>query len=103
MKKLIIFISLCFLLSSCSFFQVHRMDVDQGNIFTDKQVAQLHKGQSTHQVKAIMGNPVLVNIFTPGHIEYVYTFKEGNELKQEKRVVCRFKKGVLVSVNRYRI
>lgn len=98
MKKLILIILLGFILSGCSFFRVHKMDVPQGNIFTEEQVSQLHAGMSEVDVKAIMGMPVIVNIFTPNRMDYVYTYQPGYGSRTQKRVICIFSKGVLKKV-----
>lgn len=86
------------MVSGCSFFRVHKMDVVQGNIFTPEQVSQLHPGMSEMEVKDIMGMPVIMNIFTPGRMDYVYTYQPGYGDKIEKRVICIFYNGQLKEV-----
>lgn len=100
MKKLIIIALMGFVLSGCSFFRVHKMDIVQGNIFTPEQVSQLHPGMSEAQVKDIMGIPVIMNIFTPYRIDYVYTFQPSYGERIEKRVICIFYHGQLKEVVR---
>ena len=74
------------------------MDVEQGNIIDQENVARLHRGMSTAQVKAIMGQPVLINLFTPQQIYYVYTLQRGHDPRTEKRVIVTFRQGRLVKV-----
>lgn len=83
-------------LSSCSL--IHKPVITQGNVITDSEVKQLHHGMSEAQVKNIMGNPVLINIFSPGRLDYVYTYQFGQKPREEKKVLCRFEHGRLAYV-----
>ena len=98
MKKIILFVFISFILSGCSLFRVHKTDVDQGNIFTETEVSRLHKGMTEAQIKAIMGNPILVNIFTPNRIDYIYTFQKGYGQMQEKKVTLILRGGRLQEI-----
>src|SRR3990167_5289690 len=100
MKKIILFVFISFILSGCSLFRVHKTDVDQGNIFTETEVSRLHKGMTEAQIKAIMGNPILVNIFTPNRIDYIYTFQAGYGKKIEQRVTLVFGQGRLREIDK---
>lgn len=94
MKKIISLVLLGCLLSGC-FLRPHKMDIVQGNVFTQEEVSKLKLGMTEGQVKDIMGTPVLINIFTPNRVEYVYTFQPGYQPRQEKRVSCIFESGRL--------
>ncbi len=96
-KNLICLFSLL-MLSSCSF--VHKGDIEQGNIITADQVNQLHIGMNENQVREVMGNPVLTNIFTLHRLDYVYTLQTGYRKRTEKRVTCLFQNGRLVEIRK---
>jgi len=96
MKKLISLLLIAFFFSGCKF--VHRMDVEQGNIITQDKVNQLHPGMSMSEVKRLMGNPVMQNIFTPERIEYVYTMQKGHAKLKERRIICIFRGDILKEV-----
>lgn len=100
MKKMIILMLLGLTLSGCSFFRLHKMDIQQGNIFTEEEVSRLHPGMSESQVRSIMGNPVLIHVFTTNEIAYVYTNKPGHGTFVQKRVICIFNYGTLRVVQR---
>lgn len=100
MKKTLMLILIGCFLSGCSFFRVHKMDIEQGNIITQEQISQLHSGMSFSQVKAVMGTPVLVNIFSPNRIEYVYWNKPAYGDLTEKRVSLIFVGGRLSQIER---
>jgi outer membrane protein assembly factor BamE len=77
MKKLLILIALLLPLSGCSYFHVHKMDIEQGNVLTAEAVNRVHIGMTTEQVKDILGTPVLINVFDTNRKDYVYTYKPG--------------------------
>lgn len=98
MKKIIIAL-MSLALSGCAFFHVHKMDIEQGNIYCDEMIHRLHPGLRAGDVLAIMGTPMLVNTFEDEHWLYVYTFKPGYGPGSEKIVDVYFRNGVLVSVH----
>ena len=93
MNKFISLLLMAMLLSfnsGCSLFHVHKRDIEQGNVISEQEIAKLHRGMTSQQVKQTLGAPLLTNIFTPNRMEYVYTFQAGNEKMQVKRVSCVF-------------
>jgi outer membrane protein assembly factor BamE len=96
MKKIIPLTLFCVLLASCSF--VHKMDINQGNIYTQAEVSRLHSGMSTSEVKNILGTPVMVNVLSDNRLDYVYTNQPGHEEMTEKRLTCFFKNDRLVRI-----
>jgi outer membrane protein assembly factor BamE len=100
MKKVIVLLLAGSFLSGCSYFRPHKMDVVQGNIYTNIATSRLRTGMSMGEVKSIMGNPVSVNIFNDNRIDYVYTIQPGHEDMMEKRITCAFQNGRLVQIER---
>src|SRR3990167_10554956 len=98
MKKIISLLLMGLLLSGCSLFRTHKMDIDQGNIITEANVKRLHKGMSQDQVESIMGSPVLRDIFSEDRTTYLYTFQPGYGPFTEKRVICHFKSDRLIAI-----
>lgn len=98
MKKLLGLFFITFCISSCAVFSPHKRDVEQGNIFTDQQVLALRHGMTEAEVKRIMGDPIMKNIFTPSQVVYVYTMQPGGQARKSKQVVCTFHAGRLSTV-----
>lgn len=96
MKKIISLALIGLALSGCAF--ISKLDIEQGNIITENQVRELHPGMSEAEVKAVMGNPVLVNLFSPDRIDYIYTMEKAHQKMQAKRVICIFRNNVLRDV-----
>jgi outer membrane protein assembly factor BamE len=98
MKKLLLLMALLLSLPACSYFHVHKMDIEQGNVITPEMVSRVRIGMSTEQVKEIMGSPVLINVFDPNRLDYVYTFKPGYGDFTEKNITYIFSNGRLSSI-----
>ncbi len=100
MRKLILLCLLGTLLTSCSLFQVHKVEVEQGNVMTPSMVNRIHPGMTEGQVKAIMGEPILVNVINSRVISYVYTSQLGSNPRTEKKLTLVFRNGILESIQR---
>lgn len=94
-KKNIFCLLMMFSLSACTF--ITKPTIEQGNIIKPEMVRQLRPGMSEAEVKTIMGTPVLINVFTPQRIEYIYTLQKGNRPRIQKQVTILFENGVLKS------
>lgn len=77
-------ISLIFLVFTILGGCVYHLPIQQGNIITNKDVGSfLHKGMTKGQVRAVLGTPVLVNIFFNNRMVYVYTFQRSYDQKMQ--------------------
>ena len=98
MRKILILLSVLISLSGCSYFQVHKMDIEQGNIISSDMVSRIHTGMTQSEVKDILGEPVLSNVFDPNRLDYVYTYKPGNGKSVEKYITLIFHNGKLTEM-----
>jgi len=98
MRKIIMISLLAGLLSGCNF--VHKMDIEQGNVFNDEMVNQLHRGMTKSEVKEIMGTPTLLNTFDDNRVNYVYTYQPGGHPRCVKQVTLVFANGRLRDIIR---
>lgn len=103
MQKILSLLLLLSFLSGCSFFSIHKREIEQGNIITPAMLSRVHPGMTQSQVKDIMGNPVLMNTFADNRIDYVYTFKPAQGDMVEKYITLTFSQGKLKDVtgNKY--
>jgi len=100
MRQLILLSLLGMILTSCSFFHIHKVEVEQGNVMTTSMVNRIHPGMTKAQVNAIMGEPILTNIMNPRLESYVYTSQLGSNPRIEKKLTLIFRQGVLESIQR---
>lgn len=79
--RALLIVSACALpLAGCSFPGVFRLDIQQGNIVEDEDLAQVEPGMSRAQVHYVLGTPLSVDTFDPNIEDYVYTLQlDGGE------------------------
>ncbi len=78
---------------------VHRVDVQQGNVITQDMLAKLKLGMEKKKVRFIMGTPLITDTFHSDRWDYVYTYKEGREQREQRRVTLFFKDDLLARVD----
>jgi outer membrane protein assembly factor BamE len=100
MKKVFVLLLMSFFISGCSLFHIYKMDIEQGNIITPKEINQLQIGMDEYAVKDILGTPVLVNIFTKNQVYYTYLLNKADGSKIEKHLVLYFQNGKLNNIRK---
>ena len=84
--------------SGCSFFEPHKISVQQGNLVTAKSLGQLEIGMNREQVRYLLGTPLSVDAFDPDFWVYSYTLRRDTELLSRQMVRLRFSSDKLVSI-----
>lgn len=59
------------------YFLEYRINVQQGNLVEQKQIAQLRPGMTRDQVRYVLGTPLLQDPFHADRWDYVYRFENG--------------------------
>jgi outer membrane protein assembly factor BamE len=84
------------LLSGCAGFGVHRIDIQQGNLVTQDQLARVKPGMSRNDVKNALGTPLLQDVFHANRWDYYFTNEQGTKYgpfgreAQKYQVTIRF-------------
>ncbi len=86
-----IIVSLCTL--GCS---THRIDIQQGTVFTAEHVAQLNLGITREEVQVILGTPPIADPFHKNRWDYVYTMNQPNKTLKEKQITVFFEDEKLI-------
>jgi outer membrane protein assembly factor BamE len=89
MQKLIALILTLFL-AGCAFPGVYKINVQQGNIVTEKELNALTKGMPRSQVHAVMGTPLMLNPVDTSREYYVYTFQRAGGDIDEQRIIVYY-------------
>ena len=76
-------------LAACS-FQPYRIDIQQGNVITQEQIAALKVGMSKEQVRYLLGTPLLTDIFHQHRWDFVYRFEKGSTRALDSRQLVVF-------------
>lgn len=64
---------------------IYRMPVQQGNFLEDKEINQITLGMTRTQVRYLLGTPMVADPFENSRWDYVYTLKQGNVSKAQRR------------------
>lgn len=73
MKSLILILVTALLLSACAKFGVYRLDVQQGNLVTQEQLAKVKPGMSRIDVRNLLGTPLLQDAFKADRWDYFFS------------------------------
>lgn len=77
----------------------YRIEVVQGNVLTQEQVAAVKPGQSRAQVRDVLGSPLLTDVFHADRWDYVFTIRRQGAEPQQRRVVALFEGESLKSID----
>ncbi|MBI4194757.1 MAG: outer membrane protein assembly factor BamE [Betaproteobacteria bacterium] len=76
----------------------YKIDIQQGNYVTQDMVAKLKPGMTRSQVRFILGTPLVVDPFRNDRWDYVYLYKKGGELTEQRRFAVIFKDDKLARI-----
>jgi outer membrane protein assembly factor BamE len=86
-----------FLLCGC----VYRLDIQQGNVVDEKNLAQVDVGMTRSQVQFLLGTPMVADSFHEDRWDYPYYLKRGRNRHVEQRwFVVYFQDDRVVRVDR---
>lgn len=88
MQKLAALLLITVVMAGCAFPGVYKINVQQGNILTEKELTQLEKGMTRQQVRSVLGSPIMLNPVDPSREYYIYTFqRRGGDIKEQRVIV----------------
>jgi outer membrane protein assembly factor BamE len=73
----------------------YRIDIQQGNFVSQEMVSQLKPGMSKEQVRAVLGTPLLTDIFHAERWDYVYWREQSDGKRESRKLVVYFDDGKL--------
>jgi outer membrane protein assembly factor BamE len=80
-------------------FSVYRMEIQQGNLVEQDMLSQLKPGMSKDQVRAVLGTPLIADVFHDNRWDYVYRRQRTNSTTIEERALAvYFDEGKLVRI-----
>ena len=89
----ILFLSL--FLGSCS---IYKMDIEQGNILSNKTVSKITTGMTKTEVATLLGTPLLQDNFKSNRWDYVYFTKKGRTTSLKRSITLFFNNEKLTKI-----
>jgi outer membrane protein assembly factor BamE len=80
-------------------FTPHRIDIQQGNVVTEEQLALVRPGMNRLQVRDALGTPLLTDAFHPERWDYIFTLRQSGRPLQRRNIVLIFDGDVLKSID----
>jgi outer membrane protein assembly factor BamE len=77
----------------------YKIDIQQGNNVSQDAVSQLKLGMSREQVRALLGTPLLTDIFHGDRWDYVYFREHPNGAREQRKLAVHFDGGKLARVD----
>lgn len=93
--SLIIFMALG--LNACT---IHKIKIDQGNVYDDQKVATLQIGMSKEQVRFILGSPLIMDPFHAQRWDYIHTLKNSKGETRSQKMTLYFNNGSLTQIDK---
>jgi outer membrane protein assembly factor BamE len=76
-------------------------DIQQGNIIDQEAISHLKVGMSREEVRELLGDPVLTNIFDRRCWIYAYTNQiKGGKISSKRLITCFDAKGYLATIQK---
>ena len=83
-------------LSGCNF--VYKIDVQQGNYVPEDVAARVKEGMTKPQVRALLGTPLLNDIFHANRWDYYFSSVKGGKAEDRTRLTIYFENDKVVRV-----
>ena len=89
-------IAVALLLASCSgvsrlpSFTPHKMEINQGNLVSPEMRGKLKLGMSRTQVRALLGTPLIADVFHANRWDYAYRLEQNSKLVDRQRMTLYF-------------
>ena len=75
---------------------VHKFDIQQGNVITQDMIDQLRPGMTKSQVRFVMGTPLISDTFNEDRWDYYYSLSPSNGEEVRERMAIFFENDQLV-------
>ena len=75
--------------------KMHKIDIQQGNVVTKTEVAQLEPGMTRREVRYILGTPLVVDPFHQNRWDYFYSLDRRGEELVKRRITVVFENDVV--------
>jgi outer membrane protein assembly factor BamE len=84
-------------ITSCG-WRPYKVPIQQGNVLDSSVVSQIQTGMNRDQVRGLLGDPVLVNVFDHDTWSYVFTEQKRASTIERKYLIVYFKYNTVVAI-----
>ena len=69
---------------------LYRIDIQQGNLIEQRMLDKLKPGMDKEKVLFIMGSPIIIDPFHSNLWEYIYSYQEGGNNREQLHITLHF-------------
>lgn len=77
----------------------HKIEINQGNMVTSEMRHKLKLGMTRLQVQAVLGTPLVNDVFHANRWDYVYRLEKKAKLLEEQRITLYFEDDLLARID----
>jgi outer membrane protein assembly factor BamE len=77
----------------------YRMEIVQGNVITQEQLARVQVGMTRRQVRDLLGTPLVTDAFHADRWDYLFSIRRQGAEPQRRSIVALFDGDVLKSID----
>ena len=85
------------LTTGCSFPEMYKVVISQGNLVDQEMIDKLEVGMTESQVKFVMGTPLISDTFYPNRWDYFTSVTQGETTYTNQKITLLFEENKLVS------
>ncbi|MFL2707020.1 MAG: outer membrane protein assembly factor BamE [Gammaproteobacteria bacterium] len=85
------------LTTGCSFPEMYKVVISQGNLVDQEMIDKLEVGMTESQVKFVMGTPLITDTFYPNRWDYFTSVTQGETTYTNQKITLLFEENKLVS------
>lgn len=85
------------LTAGCSFPEMYKVVISQGNLVDQEMIDKLEVGMTESQVKFVMGTPLISDTFYPNRWDYFTSVTQGETIYSNQKITLLFEENKLVS------
>ena len=93
----VVLMTLILLSSGCSFPEMYKVVISQGNLVDQEMIDKLEVGMTESQVKFVMGTPLITDTFYPNRWDYFTSVTQGETTYTNQKITLLFEENKLVS------
>ena len=93
----VVLMTLILLNSGCSFPEMYRVVISQGNLVDQDMIDKLEIGMTESQVRFVMGSPLISDTFYPERWDYFTSVTQGEMIYTNQKITLLFEESKLVS------
>jgi outer membrane protein assembly factor BamE len=75
---------------ACTYLTPYKIEIQQGHVLDDAELAKLKRGMSRNQVAQVLGTPLLTDVFHGERWDYIHYVRKRGRMTAQKKLTLIF-------------